>query len=78
MGSLKERAAQRKDWPVRKFDSFDALRRQQIADWQACTPEERLAAAWDLARDYWMTVKGKSEDELRLQRTVGHSQSGKS
>ncbi|MDF1852213.1 MAG: hypothetical protein P1U85_15340 [Verrucomicrobiales bacterium] len=77
MSSLEERAEQRKNWSVRKFDSFDELRRQQVLDWQSRPPEERLAAAWELARDYWMTVKGKTEDELRLQRSVGHSRSGR-
>ncbi|MEM9280465.1 MAG: hypothetical protein AAGA96_01440 [Verrucomicrobiota bacterium] len=77
MGSLEERASARKHWSVREFDSFDEMRRQQVVDWQTRSPQERLAAAWELARDYWVTIEGKSEDELRLQRSVGHSRSGR-
>ena len=77
MSSLEERARKRQDWVVRKFDSFDAMRKQQVVDWQACTGEERRKAAWELARDYWVGIKHKTEDELRLQRSIGHSTSGR-
>ena len=70
-------AKDRSHWVVRKCDSFDEMRRLQIADWQACSGEERRRAAWELARDYWIDMKGKTEDELRLQRTVGHAISGR-
>ncbi len=74
---MQERAEKRKDWKVRKFDSFDQMRHQQIADWQACTGEERRQAAWELARDYWVNIENKPENELRLQRSVGYSRSGR-
>ena len=77
MSSLEERARKRKDWPIRKFDSLDAMRKQQVIDWQARTGEERRQAAWELARDYWVDIKKKTEDELRFQRSVGHSTSGR-
>lgn len=55
---------------IRKFDSFDDLRRQQVIDWQALSGAERRKAAWELVTDYWVGMKGMNPDELRLQRTV--------
>lgn len=40
-----------------------------IEFWQSLTHEQRMTAAWELVEDYW-TAKGKTQDELRLQRSV--------
>ena len=40
-----------------------------IEFWQSLTHDQRMAAAWELVEDYW-TSKGKTKDELRLQRSV--------
>ncbi len=46
--------------PDREFD---------IQFWQGLSSEARANAVWEMVVDYW-TMKGKSEDELRLQRSV--------
>lgn len=46
--------------PDREFD---------IQFWQGLTSEARANAGWELVTDYWI-MKGKSHDELRLQRSV--------
>jgi len=60
----------RSHWVIRKFDSLDELRRQQVIDWQALSGAERRKAAWELVTDYWVGMKGMNPDELRLQRSV--------
>jgi hypothetical protein len=45
-------------------DRFD------LAFWQAQSAAARLAAGWELVETAW-EMKGRSSDELRLQRTVG-------
>ena len=40
-----------------------------IAYWQSLSGEERLKATWELTRQAWL-MKGKAEDELRLDRTT--------
>jgi hypothetical protein len=55
---------------VRKFDSFDDQRCQQIKDWQALGGSARRQAAWELVVDYGVGMKGMNHDELRLQRSV--------
>ena len=60
----------RSHWVIRKFDSFDDQRRQQILDWQAAGDKARLDAAWELVTDYWIGMKNKHPDELRLQRSI--------
>ena len=37
--------------------------------WQSLTPKQRLDATWQLAVDAW-SLKGKSKDELRFQRST--------
>jgi hypothetical protein len=39
--------------------------------WQSQPPAARFTAAWELVQTAWM-MKGKSSDELRLQRTAHH------
>lgn len=46
--------------PDREFD---------IQFWQGLTSEARANAVWEMVVDYW-TMKGKTSDELRLQRSV--------
>jgi hypothetical protein len=60
----------RSHWKIRKFDSFDEQRRQQVLDWQALTGAERRKAAWELVYDYWVGMKHVNPHELRLQRAV--------
>ncbi len=60
----------RSHWKIRKFNSFDELRRQQVLDWQALSGSVRRTAAWELVFDYWVGMKNMNPDELRLQRTV--------
>lgn len=52
--------------PDREFD---------IEFWQGLTSEARADAVWEMVVDYW-TMKGKTEDELRLQRSVENIQRG--
>ncbi|MBV9215069.1 MAG: hypothetical protein JO053_02745 [Acidobacteria bacterium] len=52
--------------PDREFD---------IQFWQGLSSEARAKAGWELVADYWL-MKGKSEDELRLQRSVESIQRG--
>lgn len=60
----------RSHWQIRKFDSFEELRCQQVRDWQALSGAERRKAAWELVVDYWVGMKGMDPNELRLQRSV--------
>jgi hypothetical protein len=53
--------------PDREFD---------IQFWQGLTSEARANAGWELVTDYW-AMKGKSPDELRLQRSVESIQRGR-
>lgn len=46
--------------PDREFD---------VQFWQGLTSEARANAVWEMVVDYW-TMKGKTSDELRLQRSV--------
>lgn len=46
--------------PDREFD---------IEFWRGLTSEQRADAVWAMVVDYW-AMKGKTEDELRLQRSV--------
>lgn len=52
--------------PDREFD---------IQFWQGLSSEARANAAWEMVVDYWQ-MKGKTEDELRLQRSVESVQRG--
>ena len=52
--------------PDREFD---------IEFWQGLTSGQRADAVWEMVVDYW-TMKGKTEDELRLQRSVENIQRG--
>ncbi len=68
-----ETATPKKDrshWIVKKFTSHEELRTFGIKEWQKLSGADRRKAAWELAEDYWIRIKGKSPDELRLQRTV--------
>jgi hypothetical protein len=60
----------RSHWPVAKLSSFDEVRAYRINQWQHAGPAARLAATWELVTDYWVGMKGKQPDELRLQRSV--------
>jgi hypothetical protein len=63
-------AKDRSHWTIRKFQSHEELRRQQVKDWQALSGAKRREAAWELVVDYWVGMKGLHPDELRLQRSV--------
>lgn len=52
--------------PDREFD---------IQFWQGLTSEARANAVWEMVVDYWQ-MKGKTRDELRLQRSVENIQRG--
>ena len=52
--------------PDREFD---------IQFWQALSSEARANAVWEMVVDYWL-MKGKTLDELRLQRSVENIQRG--
>jgi hypothetical protein len=60
----------RSHWTLRKFGSHEELRCQQVRDWQSLSGAARRKAAWELVTDYWIGMKGKHPDELRLQRSV--------
>ncbi len=60
----------RSHWTIRKFESLEELRCQQIKDWQALKGADRRKAAWELVTDYWIGMKGLHPDELRLQRSI--------
>lgn len=53
--------------PDREFD---------IQFWQSLSSEARANAVWEMVVEYW-TMKGKTEDELRLQRSVENIQRGR-
>jgi hypothetical protein len=57
-------------WQIRKFNSHEELRCQQVKDWQALSGADRRKAAWELVYDYWVGMKGMQPDELRLQRFI--------
>ncbi len=59
----------RSNWKINFYDSPDEMRNEQVRAWQKKSGAERRAAAWDLVLDYWKN-KGKTEDELRLQRAI--------
>ena len=65
-------AKDRSHWPQAKLAAFDEVRAYRILQWQEAGCEARLAATWELGTDYWIGVKGKHPDELRLQRSVTH------
>ena len=52
--------------PDREFD---------IKFWQGLSSEARANAVWEMVVDYWQ-MKGKTSDELRLQRSVESVQRG--
>jgi hypothetical protein len=66
----------RSHWPQAKLASFDEVRAYRIRQWQEAGCAARLAAAWELVTDYWVGMKGKHPDELRLQRSVTHLRRG--
>ena len=68
--SVTEPIKDRSHWTIRKFSSHEELRCQQVKDWQKLSGAERRKAAWELVTDYWVGMKGKHPDELRLQRSV--------
>lgn len=63
-------AKDRSHWIVKKFTSHEELRAFGIREWQKLSGAARRQAAWELVENYWVNVKGKNPDELRLQRTV--------
>lgn len=67
----------RSHWPQAKLASFDEARSYRINQWQEAGCAARMAAAWELVTDYWIGLKGKHPDELRLQRSVTHFRRGK-
>ena len=60
----------RSHWPQAKLASFDEVRAYRIRQWQEAGCAARLTATWELVTDYWIGMKGKHPDELRLQRSV--------
>jgi hypothetical protein len=62
----------RSHWPQAKLASFDEVRAYRIRQWQDAGCAARLAATWELVFDYWVGMKGKHPDELRLQRSIAH------
>lgn len=50
------------------LDEFD--RSFDYEFWQSLGSSARFAAAWEMAKDYHVKIKGGDERELRLQRTV--------
>jgi len=67
---MPSQAKDRSHWKVRKFDSLEELRCQQVRDWQAAGAAARHQAAWELVTDYWIGIKNMHPDELRFQRSV--------
>lgn len=59
---------------VQKGKIEDMDRSFDIKFWQAQDPSARFEAAWELVLHYHIDVLGKSEDELRLQRTIASFQ----
>ncbi len=59
----------RSNWEITFYDSPDEMRMSQVRAWQQRSGAERREAAWELVVDYWKN-KGKTENELRLQRTI--------
>jgi hypothetical protein len=63
-------AKDRSHWPQAKLGSFDEVRAYRIRQWQEAGCAARLQGAWELVTEYWIDMKGKHPDELRLQRSV--------
>jgi len=59
----------RSNWTIRRYDSHESLRRDQIRDWQNLPSSARAEAVWEMVVDY-SRKHGRPEDELRLQRSV--------
>lgn len=59
----------RKDWKLRRCDSFEDMRVEAIRQWQRAGATDRAAAAWDMVVEAWH-LQNRDPDELRLQRTV--------
>ena len=59
----------RTDWVVKKCDSFEDMEALHLAQWQAVSASERMAAAWEMVVDAWK-LKNRNPDELRFQRVV--------
>jgi hypothetical protein len=66
---MSEPSKSKRNWTAVKCDSFDAMRKLRIKQWQEVSWEERMAAAWQLTVEAWK-AKGKKDDEFRLQRSV--------
>ncbi len=67
---MSEPQKDRSHWVVKKFTSFAEARAYRVREWQEAGCEARMTAAWDLVYEYWVGMKGKDPDELRLQRSV--------
>jgi hypothetical protein len=65
--TIKTRLSRFGERPDREFD---------IQFWQGLTSEARANAVWEMVVDYW-SGKGKTADELRLQRSVECLQRGR-
>ena len=59
----------RKDWKLRRYDSFEDMRVEAIRQWQRAGASARAAAAWDMVVEAWH-LQNRDPNELRLQRTV--------
>lgn len=59
----------RKDWKLRRCNSFEDMRVEAIRSWQRAGANARANAAWDMVVEAWH-LQNRDPDELRLQRTV--------
>jgi hypothetical protein len=57
------------DKTIRKVASFEEAKNEEYRYWQGVSPEERIAAAWQLSIDQYRS-KGIEPDGRELKRTL--------
>lgn len=58
---------ERKDWPVRKFESFEEAEAADREQYAGLTPSQRVELVWELTKTVW-AFKGDPVNERRLPR----------
>lgn len=59
----------RSHWTIRRYDSHESMRRDQVRRWQQLPASARAEAVWGMVVEH-SHQQGIPEHELRLQRAV--------
>jgi hypothetical protein len=59
------------EWQVRVYDNLDAMKAEEMLEWQALPAHERLQAVSEISLELYRW-KGAVTDVPRLQRTLVH------